>query len=68
MTAQIIPADPNNERTLAKLASEIRLRGKRVIADVIEIGRLLVEAKELVGHGRLASVALTRISMVRHDR
>src|SRR5262245_16447502 len=36
---------------LAEHAAEIRLLGKRVVADVIEIGRHLTEAKELVGHG-----------------
>jgi hypothetical protein len=51
MTAQIIPVDPDNARTLARHATEIRRLGKRVVSDVIEIGRLLVESKELVGHG-----------------
>jgi hypothetical protein len=51
MTAQIIPVDPDNARTLARHATEIRRLGKQVVSDVIEIGRLLVESKELVGHG-----------------
>jgi hypothetical protein len=55
MTAQIIPVDPDNARTLARHAAEIRRRGKQVMADVIEIGRLLVESKELVGHGNWLS-------------
>jgi hypothetical protein len=36
---------------LAEKATAIRALGKRVIADVIEIGRLLAEAKERCGHG-----------------
>jgi DUF3102 family protein len=51
MTAQIIPVDPDNERTLARHATEIRRLGKRAVSDVIEIGRLLVESKKLAGHG-----------------
>jgi hypothetical protein len=51
MTAQIIPVDPDNARTLARHATEIRRLGKQVVSDVIEIGRLLVESKELLGHG-----------------
>jgi hypothetical protein len=51
MTAQIIPVDPDNARSLARHATEIRRLGKQVVSDVIEIGRLLVESKELVGHG-----------------
>jgi hypothetical protein len=55
MTAQIIPVDPDNARTLARHATEIRRLGKQVVSDVIEIGRLLVESKELVGHGNWLS-------------
>jgi hypothetical protein len=51
MTAQIIHADPDNARTLARHAAEIRRLGKQVVSDVIEIGRLLVESKKLAGHG-----------------
>jgi hypothetical protein len=51
MTTQIISVDPDNARTLARHATEIRRLGKQVVSDVIEIGRLLVESKELVGHG-----------------
>jgi Protein of unknown function (DUF3102) len=36
---------------LAGHAAEIRRLGKRVIADVIEIGRLLAECKRICGHG-----------------
>jgi Protein of unknown function (DUF3102) len=39
------------EARLAKHASDIRRLGKRVVADVIEIGRLLTEAKAIAGHG-----------------
>jgi hypothetical protein len=41
----------NNKRVLGEHAAEIRRLGKRVIADVVEIGRRLTECKELVGHG-----------------
>jgi hypothetical protein len=36
---------------LAEHAAEIRRLHKRVIADVIEIGRRLTECKKIVGHG-----------------
>ncbi len=36
---------------LAEHAAEIRRLGKRVVADVIEIGKLLGEAKRIAGHG-----------------
>lgn len=36
---------------LAEHAAMIRRLGKRVVKDVIEIGRRLQEAKDLVGHG-----------------
>lgn len=39
------------EATLADHADAIRTLGKRVIADVIEIGRRLTEAKRIAGHG-----------------
>jgi len=39
------------ESELATHAAEIRLRGKRVVEDVIEIGRRLAIARELVKHG-----------------
>jgi hypothetical protein len=55
MTAQIIPVDPDNARTLARHATEIRRLGKQVVSDVIEIGRLLVESKKLAGHGNWLS-------------
>jgi hypothetical protein len=37
--------------TLAEHAEAIRKLGKRVVGDIIEIGRRLTDAKELVGHG-----------------
>jgi Protein of unknown function (DUF3102) len=55
MSAQIIPVDPDNARTLARHATEIRRLGKQVVSDVIEIGRLLVESKKLAGHGNWLS-------------
>jgi hypothetical protein len=39
------------ETILAQNAEVIRALGKRVIADVIEIGRRSIESKELCGHG-----------------
>jgi N6-adenosine-specific RNA methylase IME4 len=41
------PVDP----FLAERAERIRILGKRVIGDVIEIGRLLAECKSRFGHG-----------------
>jgi hypothetical protein len=40
-----------SQTALAKHAEAIRSLGKRVIADVIKIGKHLTEAKELCGHG-----------------
>jgi hypothetical protein len=39
------------EKQLQEHAQAIRTLGKRVVADVIEIGRRLVDAKKLCGHG-----------------
>ena len=47
MTTAIVPANPD----LAEHAAEIRRLGQHVIADIIEIGRHLTEAKAKVGHG-----------------
>jgi Protein of unknown function (DUF3102) len=47
MTALPTPAPA----TLAEHAAVIRALGKRVIGDVIEIGRRLTEAKKIAGHG-----------------
>jgi DUF3102 family protein len=41
----------SDNRILAKHAAAIRRLGKRVVADVIEIGRRLTEAKPIAGHG-----------------
>jgi hypothetical protein len=51
MTAQIIPVDPDNARTLASYANEIRVLRKQASSDIIEIGRMLIESKKLAGHG-----------------
>jgi hypothetical protein len=51
MTAQIIPVDPDNARTLARHAAEIRRIGKQTVSGVIEMGRRLIECKKLAGHG-----------------
>src|SRR4051812_34304447 len=50
----IMGADINttiNATILAGHAAEIRRLGKRVVADVIEIGKLLGEAKRIAGYG-----------------
>jgi hypothetical protein len=39
------------ELRLDKLAEDIRALGKRALDDIIEIGRRLIEAKEIAGHG-----------------
>jgi hypothetical protein len=39
------------ECRLDEYAEKIRAIGKRAISDVIEVGRLLTEAKEIAGHG-----------------
>jgi hypothetical protein len=44
----------NSAEALAEHAQAIRELGKRVVKDVIEIGRRLTEAKELVVHGKWA--------------
>jgi hypothetical protein len=47
MTNILTTADP----ILADHVSAIRVLGKRVVGDIIEIGRRLIEAKRIVGHG-----------------
>jgi hypothetical protein len=37
--------------SLAEHAAEIRRRAKRLLSDVVEIGRLLTECQKIVGHG-----------------
>ena len=46
-SADLVPA----ETILAQNAEVIRALGKRVIGDIIEIGRRLTEAKQVAGHG-----------------
>jgi hypothetical protein len=46
MTAALPAVDP-----LIEHARAIRALGRRAVADIIEIGRLLIEAKQIVGHG-----------------
>jgi hypothetical protein len=55
MTSQIIPADPDNARSLARYANEIRTLRKRASSDIVEIGRMLIESKKLAGHGNWLS-------------
>lgn len=50
MTQKIHPLAPPEDQ-LVLHANAIRSLGKRVIADIIEIGRHLTEAKTLAGHG-----------------
>src|SRR6516225_1797036 len=42
---------PANQALLSEHAAEIRALGKRALADLIEIGRLLTECKRICGHG-----------------
>jgi ribosome-associated translation inhibitor RaiA len=43
---------PRSDILLAEHAEAIRVLGRRVVGDVIEIGRRLVESKRICGHGR----------------
>lgn len=52
MPDEKLPAMPSSaEIALAEHAAMIRTLGKRVISDIIEIGRRLTEAKKVAGHG-----------------
>ncbi|MEY9179685.1 DUF3102 domain-containing protein [Bradyrhizobium sp. USDA 313] len=54
MDAKVIRRTAPNgavEKALAEHAAVIRALGKRVIRDIIEIGRRLADAKERLGHG-----------------
>ena len=51
MTNTKQPKSSATETILAQNAEAIRALGKRVIGDIIEIGRLLTEAKKIAGHG-----------------
>jgi hypothetical protein len=42
---------PDTNPIVAEHAEAIRSLGRRVVADVIEIGRRLTECKKLLGHG-----------------
>ena len=53
---------------LAEHAAMIRRLGKRVIADIIEIGRRLQEAKALVGHGSWEAWLEREFSLVVRNR
>jgi hypothetical protein len=44
-------ANADQSQALAEHAAEIRRLGKRVVGDVIAIGRHLAEARRIVGHG-----------------
>jgi hypothetical protein len=45
------PQEVEREIALAEHAAVIRALGKRVVGDIIEIGRRLSESKKLCGHG-----------------
>ena len=45
------PVSSDAPAVLAKHAAEIRRLGKRVVADVIEIGRRLTICRDVIGHG-----------------
>jgi hypothetical protein len=53
LTATEVPAA--DAVALAEHAAAIRALGKRVVGDVIEIGRLLIECKKRIGHGNWLS-------------
>ena len=48
---ELAVAVKQRESALAENAEEIRKLGKRVVGDVIEIGRRLSEMKKICGHG-----------------
>lgn len=51
-TAELLPmAATSDEIALAEHAAVIRALGKRVVSDIIEIGRRLTVAKKIAGHG-----------------
>uniref|UniRef100_A0A973W017 DUF3102 domain-containing protein n=2 Tax=Bradyrhizobium septentrionale TaxID=1404411 RepID=A0A973W017_9BRAD len=50
-TAELLPVATSDEIALAEHAAVIRTLGKRVVADIIEIGRRLTQAKQIAGHG-----------------
>src|SRR6516165_6269865 len=54
------PVDPI-EAYLDQAASEIIGRGRQMVADIIAIGRKLVEVKKRVGHGRYEAFVRDRL-------
>src|SRR5262249_51951563 len=50
-----LPATQLDNPILIEHADAIRQLGKRVVSDVVEIGRRLTEAKEIAGHGNWLS-------------
>jgi DUF3102 family protein len=50
-TPATAPLTPTTDPVLAEHAAAIRQLGKRVVADVVEIGRRLSECKRICGHG-----------------
>jgi hypothetical protein len=52
------PADLSVEIALAEHAAVIRALGKRVIGDVIEMGRRLSDAKKIACHGGWLPISL----------
>jgi len=59
------PIKVGGDVVLAQHAEVIRALGKRVVHDVIEIGRRLTDAKARCGHWQLAAVAGARVRMER---
>jgi hypothetical protein len=53
MHGLIVAATPGGQAaSLADHAAEIRRLGKRIVGDIVEIGRLLTECQNILGHGR----------------
>jgi hypothetical protein len=50
-TAELLPMAAPNDIALAEHAAVIRALGKRVVGDIVEIGRRLTVAKDIAGHG-----------------
>jgi hypothetical protein len=51
LAVQLPPVSTPNDIALAEHAEVIRALGKRVVGDIIEIGRRLTDAKKIAGHG-----------------
>jgi len=54
------PVDPI-EAYLDQAASEIVGRGRQIVADIITIGRQLVEVKQRIAHGRYEAFVRDRL-------